>query len=68
MADEKHDYAKIVKNNIKNEWEANRPRDWRDGAHMLTDGWLEPFERMKGGAPAWLLIGGVIFAMWLFLT
>lgn len=67
MADEKRGIADTVKDNIRNEWEASRPRDWRDGVHILTDGWLEPFERMKGGAPAWLLIGGAAVLFVLFV-
>lgn len=63
MANEERTIVDTVKDNIRNEWEANRPRDWRDGAHIFTDGWLEPFERMKGGAPAWLLIGGVVITI-----
>lgn len=63
MAEKDRDYFETIKDNVRSEWEANRPRDWRDGIHILTDGWLEPL----GTAPAWVLIGAAIIVVGLFM-
>ncbi|MEM7780969.1 MAG: hypothetical protein AAF697_11325 [Pseudomonadota bacterium] len=67
MDHDNRSYADIIKDNVQEQWEQQRPKDARDWIHLITDGWLEPFDNKHVRAPFWLLAGLAAFIVTLYL-